>query len=166
MRQSWSLACARNRGRAVQVPEAARPVAVKFFVSRPVFEREQAALENDGLHGGFDRDTLRIESNFDGSFRAPNGYIYPPCIVMPRGEDLRSWVTKRDPKLLEVAQMLMHVGRRLAAVHRSGWTHRNLHPANILQRLGEPGNWMLTDWSCAAKIGVLRVLCMLRVPSV
>jgi len=139
-----------------QVPEAARPVAVKFFVSRPNFEREEAVLGNDALQAGFDRDSLRIESNFDGSFRAPNGYIYPPCIVMPRGEGLRTWVDTRDPKLLEVAQMLMHVGRRLASVHRGGWTHRNLHPGNVLQRLGEPGNWMITDWNSAAKIGALR----------
>lgn len=143
-------------GAGVQVPEAARPVAVKFFVSRPVFEREEAALRTDALQGGFDRDAIRIESNFDGSLRAPNGYIYPPCLVMPRGEHLRAWVETRAPKLLEIAQMLMHVGRRLAAVHRNGWTHRNLHPGNILQRLGEPGNWMVTDWSCAAKIGALR----------
>eukprot|EP00892_Ulva_mutabilis_P002494 jgi/Ulvmu1/12245/UM086_0036.1 len=138
---------------ASEVPEAARPVAVKFFVSRPNFEREEAALGTDALQGGFDRDVLRIESNYDGSLRAPNGYIYPPCIVMPRGESLPTWVATRDPKLLEVAQMLMHVGRRLAAVHRAGWAHRSLHPGNVLQRLGEPGNWMITDWSCAAKNG-------------
>jgi hypothetical protein len=73
-------------------------VAVKFFLRREEFEREELALRHSALAPVVDPDAVvRVVSNFDGAFRAPNGYIYPPCVVMPCGRCLREWLD--DPCL-------------------------------------------------------------------
>ena len=78
------------------VQEAA--VAVKFFLKRGEFDREEEVLRHSALSHIVDpTGAVRVLSNFDGSLRAPNGYIYPPCIAMPCGRCLHQWLA--DPSL-------------------------------------------------------------------
>ena len=43
--------------------------------------------------------THAIVDNVDGSNKASNGYVFPPCIIIERGESLSEWAkreTNRD----------------------------------------------------------------------
>ena len=73
-------------------------MAVKFFFRRAEFDREEEVLRSGTLSHLIDpAGAVRVLSNFDGSLRAPNGYIYPPCVAMPCGRCLQQWIS--DPSL-------------------------------------------------------------------
>lgn len=72
-------------------------MAVKFFLKRAEYDREEELLRNSSLVQVIDPGSVtRLISNFDGSFRAPNGYIYPPCIAMPCGQCLTQLLEDRS----------------------------------------------------------------------
>jgi hypothetical protein len=88
--------CMHAGGAVVQIAEdrdTREAVALKFFLSRPQFERE-VALYTDSTQplGGFLPEVRRI---VDGEADEPGfrveGAPLPPCIVMEKGESLDKW---------------------------------------------------------------------------
>jgi serine/threonine protein kinase len=49
-------------------------------------------------------------------------------------------------------QVMVHVARKLEALHAAGWVHRDLKPSNIIW-LSSTNSWTLIDFGCAARIG-------------
>ena len=64
---------------------------------------------------------------------------------------------------VRTVQALVHVAKRLQALHAVGYVHRDLKPGNVL-RLPKQHSWTLIDFGCVAQHGALselaaRLLC-------
>ena len=40
--------------------------------------------------------TLTVEDNASGECRAPSGYVFPPFVIIERGESLEEWARTCD----------------------------------------------------------------------
>lgn len=60
-------------------------VAIKFFSRRAAFEREEALYTRRELRSMMPA-VVQLERNEGGTVRAPGGYVFPPCIVVEKGE--------------------------------------------------------------------------------
>ena len=80
-------------------------------------------------HEGF---TLVLRnSRFDvftkWSVQASNGYKFPPCIIIERGESLEQWAKREEDRdFVTTLQVLHHVATRLQMLHKAGWAHLDL----------------------------------------
>ena len=74
---------------------AAQAPRCRFYTHRPAFERERELYEATELKSMMPA-THAIVDNADGSIKASNGYVWPPCIIIERGESLDQWA-KREP---------------------------------------------------------------------
>jgi serine/threonine protein kinase len=50
-------------------------------------------------------------------------------------------------------QVMVHIARKLEALHAAGWVHRDLKPGNAIW-LPSNNSWTLIDFGCAAHVGV------------
>eukprot|EP00892_Ulva_mutabilis_P000459 jgi/Ulvmu1/10413/UM062_0009.1 len=126
------------------------PVAIKFFLNRKAFDCEDALYVQQRLREMMPAVTL-IHSNEDGSLKTHEGWFFPPCIVVERGESLDEWRAHVQPDFCTVVQVLIHVTERVSTLHAAGVVHRDLKPANVLWRPRHHA-WTLIDYGCAADI--------------
>jgi hypothetical protein len=63
----------------------------------PAFERERELYEATELKKMMPA-THAIVDNADGSVRASNGYQFPPCIIIERGESLEQWAKRENDR--------------------------------------------------------------------
>lgn len=65
-------------------------VAVKFFLSRSVFDQETVMYNNEVLKSMMPT-TREVVPNSDGACMSSRGYQWPPCIILEKGESLQEW---------------------------------------------------------------------------
>ena len=86
----------------VRRTHGAEEFAIKFYTYRPAFERERA-LYNDTALQSMMPATREIVSNEDGAVAA-QGFAFPPCIVLERGESLETWALREDRDFITTLQ--------------------------------------------------------------
>jgi heme exporter protein D len=99
-----------------------------------------------------------IEDNTGGVLRLKDGTPLPPYLAMPRGYALTEWYELNRPRAPATLGMLAHVLFRLDKIHRSGYCHNDIKPANVVlleARVGCPPSWHLVDFTNMAQIGAL-----------
>ena len=55
-------------------------------------------------------------------------------------------------------QILVHIAKKLEALHAAGWVHRDLKPGNTIW-LPSQNKWSLIDFGIACKVGMPAPLC-------
>lgn len=69
--------------------------AVKFYAARTSFERERALYMDASLRTMMPA-TRAFIGNYNGAVSGPNGYVFPPCIIIERGESLKEWAKRES----------------------------------------------------------------------
>jgi hypothetical protein len=84
--------------------------AIKFFIARNAFDRENELYSNKVLRGMMPA-VKHIESNDDGSICSVGGWAFPPCLVLERGESLDKWAERLKPDFPTILQVgcLAHI---------------------------------------------------------
>lgn len=95
-----------------------------------------------------------MQENADRQIRSSRDYVFPPFIIVERGESLNEWVHRVAPDFITSLFVLCHVTKRLQMLHQAGICHRDLKPGNILWR-PTANAWTLIDFGCAEEIGAL-----------
>jgi hypothetical protein len=89
--------------------------AVKFFLQHDAFDQEYRLYSNPAL-----RDMMPavryLEGNADGAHRSRNGWPFPPCIVIERGESLDMWHKRIKPDFSTIMQVREPCDLSLCAV--------------------------------------------------
>ena len=67
--------------------------AVKFYAGRSAFERERRLYMDPALRPMMPA-TRAVIGNYNGAVRGPNGYRFPPCIIIEKGESLKEWARR------------------------------------------------------------------------
>eukprot|EP00892_Ulva_mutabilis_P012634 jgi/Ulvmu1/9743/UM055_0083.1 len=125
--------------------------AIKFFTRRAGFERERALYDKPALRSMMPA-VIDVVPNADGRYATPAGFVFPPCIVVEKGESLDEWATRIEPGFPTILNVLCDVATRLQQLHAAGFVHRDLKPGNILWR-PQHHSWTLIDFGCAAATG-------------
>jgi hypothetical protein len=104
-----------------------------------------------------------VQENSDGRIRDSAGFVFPPFIIVERGESLNEWVQRVAPDFITSLFVLCHVCKRLKLLHDAGLCHRDLKPGNILWRPAANA-WTLIDFGCTEQIGACTRPCCSRAP--
>lgn len=64
--------------------------AIKFYLDRDAFERERILYTEPDLRSIMPA-TLTVEDNASGKCCTPYGYVFPPFVIIERGESLDEW---------------------------------------------------------------------------
>ena len=82
--------------------------AIKFYLHQTAFQRERLLYQDATLRVMMPA-THAIEDNAprEGHAveRAPNGYVFPPCIIIERGESLDEWARRESPDFITTMQV-------------------------------------------------------------
>lgn len=65
--------------------------AIKFYLHREAFQRERALYTEPQLRSIMPA-TLTVEDNASSMYCTPYGYIFPPFVIIERGQSLDEWV--------------------------------------------------------------------------
>jgi Protein kinase domain len=129
------------------------PYAIKFFLRHEAFDTELALYQRKDL-----RDMLPVlasaERNDGPVPHSSGGVVFPPFLIMERGESLNQWSLRVAPDPPIAMCVLCHVAARLTRLHEAGLCHCDLKPANILWQ-PQANAWTLIDFGCSAAIGAL-----------
>eukprot|EP00892_Ulva_mutabilis_P002495 jgi/Ulvmu1/12246/UM086_0037.1 len=125
--------------------------AVKFYAARTSFERERALYMDASLRSMMPA-TRAFIGNYNGAVSGPNGYVFPPCIIIERGESLKEWAKREATDFITNMQVLIHLATRLRLLHAAGWVHRDIKPGNILRRPRQH-SWTLIDFGSTVREG-------------
>jgi hypothetical protein len=77
--------------------------AVKFYTNRKAFARERD-LYMDPLLREMMPATQQMISNEDRSIKMPTGFVFPPCIVIEKGESLDVWARREKHDFITIMQ--------------------------------------------------------------
>lgn len=131
--------------------------AIKFFLqNEKAFEREHELYSDPALRPMLP-EALHIVPNKDSRVVSESGYVFPPFIMVEKGESLNEWASRKSPDFATSLFVLLHIAERLQRLHEVGICHRDIKPANILWR-PLSNSWTLIDYGCAASIGALHIL--------
>jgi serine/threonine protein kinase len=140
-----------------------RDYAVKFFFKADAFHREATLYANPVLRAMM-AATRAVCHNADGALRAPNGFVFPPHIVIERGEPMDEWVKRMvrradggEVPIISIFQALTNIAQRLQLLHSAGYVHNDIKPSNVLW-LADMHGWTLIDFGSTCKSGA-RALC-------
>lgn len=133
-------------------PDTHRRYAIKFFRSRTSFDCERAAYGRTAVAEAVAVPQHGIVTE-PGT--GPDGYRWPPCIVMDVGEPVDVFlarVPRGDDATIRTA--LADIAAVIETLHSKGWAHRNLKPSNVLF-LPETERWVLCDLERCSRVGTL-----------
>ena len=136
-------------------PDTQRRYAIKFYRSRTSFDCERAAYGRTSI-----ADAVAVPQHgiVTEPGTGPDGYRWPPCIVMDVGEPLDTFlgrVPRGDEATIRTA--LADIAAVIETLHSKGWAHRNLKPSNILF-LAEGERWVLCDLERCSRVGAPHAL--------
>jgi serine/threonine protein kinase len=131
--------------------QATKEYAIKFYTEFGAFARERDLYMEPVLREMMPA-THEIIGNEDGSIRMPTGFVFPPAIVIEKGESLDVWAQREKHDFITTMQVLCHIAERLHVLHAAGWVHRDIKPGNVLRR-PQHHSWTLIDFGCTARIG-------------
>lgn len=77
---------------------------MQFFTFLPAFERE-AALYRDRTLQEMMPATHAVVDNRSGNARTRGGFVFPPCIIIERGESLERWAQRERPDFVTMLQV-------------------------------------------------------------
>ena len=138
------LVCGRDDSRRARV-------CMQFYVHREAFDTELQVYKEQTLKQLMPR-RFDVIANLESSLRAPGGYVFPPCIVLERGEPLNEFARNVEHEFITVVQALVVLAKKLQLLHEAGWVHRDLKPGNVL-RMPALHSWALIDFGCTARAG-------------
>ena len=49
--------------------------------------------------------TLAIEDNMKGEWRTPYGFVFPPFVIIERGQSLDEWARDNNPDFITIFQV-------------------------------------------------------------
>ena len=130
------------------------PNVVQFFLNQRAYATEEQLYQRPELGSILPHRFERFD-NASASLRAPSGFVYPPLLVMERGESLHEFGRRVAHDPITLVQAVMHVSDRVQRLHALGIVHRDLKPGNIL-RMPESHSWALIDFGCSAQHGAFR----------
>jgi hypothetical protein len=127
---------------------------VQFYVDRVLFERELQLFSSPAVRPLMSA-TVDVVENTEGKLRAPNGYVWPPCVIHLWGDPLsmEGW---ESMTFVDAAVALAGAADALRRLHAVGYAHRNLCPGNILRLGTKKPRIALVDYGCSAAKGSLR----------
>ena len=99
--------------------------ASNCFAPSAVFNRELELYANPALEGILPK-VYCISANQDGAAKTSWSYVFPPYIIVERGESLNEWCSRVSPNFATTLFVLLHVAERLQQLHASGLCHRDL----------------------------------------
>eukprot|EP00892_Ulva_mutabilis_P007872 jgi/Ulvmu1/5457/UM227_0002.1 len=131
-------------------PDTQRRYAIKFYRSRTSFDCERAAYGRTAV-----AEAVAVPQHgiITEPGTGPDGYRWPPCIVMDVGEPLDAFlgrVPRGDDATIRTA--LADIAAVIETLHSKGWAHRNLKPSNVLF-LAEGERWVLCDLERCSRVG-------------
>jgi Lipopolysaccharide kinase (Kdo/WaaP) family len=136
-------------------------VVIKFFTDENGYDRELGFYAHPALRGMLP-EVVASARNDDGTVMSSRGFVFPPCLIVEKGESLDEWAARVAPDFPTSMCVLCHVAARLAQLHAAGFAHGDLKPANILWR-PRANAWTLIDFGCTAEIGARhRVVALVR----
>lgn len=141
-------------------PETQKRYAIKFYRSRTSFDCERAAYGRTAIAEAVAVPQHGIVTE-PGT--GPDGYRWPPCIVMDVGEPLDVFlarIPRGDDATIRTA--LADIAAVVETLHSKGWAHRNLKPSNVLF-LADTERWVLCDLERCSRVGAfshLSVSCV------
>ena len=136
---------------AVQSGGCSQHNAVQFYTHREAFDAELQLYLDPTLQQLMPR-RHEVLANADDGVRTPSGFVFPPCIVLERGESLDEFARNVEYEFITVMQALVVLAKKLQLLHEAGWVHRDLKPGNVL-RMPALHSWTLIDFGCTAKAG-------------
>jgi serine/threonine protein kinase len=133
----------------------------RFFHSLKAYNRESGIVAHPRLRTAVP-PVFQATENLDpkaaeGILEAPNGYKFPPFIIMERGCSLADWQQRQPLTFASAINMMYEVARLLQTVHGVGRAHRDVQPENVML-MAQSQAWKLSDFGVAASIGVLPAL--------
>jgi hypothetical protein len=75
--------------------------AIKFFTKRAGFERERRLYDKPTLRSMMPA-VIEVVSNADNRYATEDGFVFPPCLVVERGESLDEWARRIEPGFLTI----------------------------------------------------------------
>ena len=94
---------------------------------------------------------VQAADNADARVQAPDGFVFPPFVVLDRGMTLGQWLaTPRVPSA--VVAMATEVLKLLGQLHAGGNVHRDVKPQNLLLTMHSQ-EWRLLDFGIVARVG-------------
>ena len=80
---------------------------MQFYAKREAFNLELQLYLDPTLHQLMPA-RAEVIANQDRSNRSPNGFVFPPCIVLERGESLDEFAKNVDYEFITVMQVLLY----------------------------------------------------------
>lgn len=94
---------------------------------------------------------LHSTDNASGQFHSPEGFLFPPFLVMHQCTILADWLLS-NPSALEIVSMSIAVFEKLAALHGAGFVHRDLRPEHVAVDVNT-NQWCLLGAACISGAG-------------
>jgi hypothetical protein len=82
---------------------ACMQAAIKFYLQRAAFDAEKELYMDTQLKKMMPA-TLAIEENIKGDWRTPYGYVFPPFVIIERGQSLDEWARDNHPDFITIFQ--------------------------------------------------------------
>ena len=81
---------------------------MKFYLQRAAFERESEMYTQAELQAMMPAP-LAVEDNASGECRTPYGYVFPPFVIIERGQSLDEWARDNANKdFITIFQVHLH----------------------------------------------------------
>jgi hypothetical protein len=95
---------------------------LQFFLDARAFAAEINVYSNSELRKVMPAIHAAIE-NIDGALRGPGGYVFPPAVVIERGESLDEFAARVDHQPITVIQALVLVVKCVQVRHGATVPH-------------------------------------------
>jgi hypothetical protein len=81
--------------------------AIKFFTKRAGFQRERRLYDKPTLRSMMPA-VIEVVSNADNRYATADGFVFPPCLVVERGESLDEWARRIEPGFLTILSVWLY----------------------------------------------------------